>query len=252
MNAPRRPAAPAPNVLPGRFDVAVGNNRTNSSGQAPTIGQQRGSALINIAIAAGQTIPIPQAGNQFYFVVAQAPVVVQPFIQGATPGAAVTYSQGTGMRSAPGSEFSNLNVTNPNANSTVISLFVGFDGFIDNRLIEVSSGVSQVAHPVLSVPASTTTVNIPDLSGGAFTDIDGNSWLAISRVSIQMTNFASATDYLLQAYGAATNSGPAILGCLARTSLILNVDGNYAVSNGGGLINMVVSEIYNAISPTGI
>lgn len=208
--------------------------------------------LVNLSIPAGTSIPLVIAGDNFYFIVSTAPA--SALIQVRPRGGNFNeYQQGTGLNlRATGATFDMLEVKNVSANPQVVSIWVGFGEYIDNRLILAGSQIQAVVNPTYPTPGTTTTINIPDLSGSSFTDINGKLWLAISRVSIEMTNFATGTDYILQGYNSAVNNGPGVLAVLARTSLIFGVSGNYSISNGGGATNLIVSEVYNAVPPTGL
>lgn len=200
-------------------------------------------------IAAGGTFPIVGKGSYFYFDTLSSAIQARPYVNG-TPGLFNTYSQGTGLNLSD-TPFDQVELYNPNAFAVVYSIRVGFGDFIDNRVIIGGGTVQAVAYPTYPNPGgSEATIAINDLSGQSFADINGTLWLALNRIAIVATNYATATDYILQKSGALTNNGPGIVGILARTSLYLPVSGNYSVSNGGGVNNLTISETYNAIPPT--
>lgn len=222
----------------------------NATGQ-DSDGQSFASASsrqIAMSIAAGATLPFPGKSSYFYFDALSAGLEARVYKNGS-PSLQNTYAQGTGLNFQPGT-FDTLEIFNPNAFAVVFSVRVGFGNFIDNRSILGGAANLPVANPTYPTPGTTTTINIPDLSGSAFADINGTIWLALNRISLEVTNFATSTDLILQKAGAAVNNGPGVIGILSRTSLLLNLAGNYAISNGGGATNCIVSEIYNAIPPS--
>ena len=152
------------------------------------------------------------------------------------------YTQGTGFENT---EFTSVEVQNPTAAPVVVSVWVGRSNFIDRRLILASQATPQVANPT-NPTVSATTVNINDLSGGSFTDINGKSWLAISRVLILISNLDSGVVLLVQKTGG-TGSSAAILAVQPLTDRAIPVSGNYTLNNGGAAVNAIVSEIYLAI-----
>lgn len=101
-------------------------------------------------------------------------------------------------------------------------------------------------YPTYSIPGgSEATIPVLDLAGQTFLDINGKSQKAIARIAIMATNFANATDYIIQKKGSTINNGPGVLAVLARTSVYVPTYGDYSVSNGGGVNNLIISEIYN-------
>lgn len=201
------------------------------------------------SISALGSIPIVGKGNYFYFDTLSAPLQARPYVEG-TPGLANTYSQGTGLSVKPGT-FDTVELINPNNYPVVYSLRVGFGDFIDNRSILGGGAALPVVNPTYKTPGgSEATIPITDVSGQSFTDINGTLWLAVNRIAILATNYAASTDYIIQAAGSLVNNGPGICAVLARTSIYLPVSGNYSMSNGGGVNNLTISEIYNAILPS--
>lgn len=221
------------------------SNRVNSSGRALGTVKARTSLFVSNLIPAGGTLPIPVAGTSFYVTVATAPFNIRP-----SGGVFNTYDVGTGLDLEEINSFSLLEVNNPNAFPVVFQLFVGFDKFIDKRLILSQTNLNVVAKPTYDTPNSAAAVAINDISGQAFTDINGNEWYAIQRVAIIISNMDGGVDLLLQESGSVVANGPAIAGIFAKTSLRLDVSGDYSLSVGGGNINAVVSELYQAIPKT--
>lgn len=229
----------------GGIPVATGNNRVSSQGNitASTAGQA--SRIIATSIAAGATIPFAVAGTQFYLAAASAAVNIRQH-----GGEFVSYVQGTGLQVKQGKAFDSMEVSNPHAFPVVIQLFVGFDGFIDNRVFNVSQTTPSVAFPTYKTATSAPAVAITDLSGQGFFDINGVAWLALARIAIVISNLDTGVTVLVQATGALTSSGPAIAAVFPLTSWVEGLSGNYSLNVGGGNINCLVHEIYQAIPPT--
>ena len=224
----------------------AGSVLNSQAGNTPAVvaqNQQRNQSgrQVNIPVNAGATVRINSQGNQFYLVIATAPVNIRP-----DGGDFSLYQQGTGSRSNS-ANFAAVEIQNPNSVAVVISLWIGFDSFIDNRLIIANALTPQVAYPTQSAPTA-TAVAINDLSGGVFTDINGAQWIALQRVAILIFNTDSATTLYLQKQGAATASGPAVGVIYPLTPIRFDFSGNYALSVGGGTIPAIVSEIYIAVA----
>jgi len=199
-----------------------------------------GGRAINLPLAPGASTNVTSQGNKFYLIVATAAVNIRP--GGSAGGDFTLYSQGTGAQTQQ--PFDWLELNNPNSIPIIISIWCGFDDFIDNRLILANATLQNIAYPTQST-ATTGQILIPDLSGGAFFDINGKKWLALFRQAILVSNLDPATPVLLQKYGAATSSGPAILNCPPQLPVEFQGSGNYTVV--GGSANVIVSEIYQAI-----
>lgn len=233
----------------GEFPVAPGTNRISSQGNVASkkidaIGQT--SRVIATSIAAGATIPFAAAGTEFYLSACSSTLNIKP-----SNGEFVAYVQGTGLDVKSGNAFNSVQINNPNNFPVVFQLFIGFDGFIDNRLYEVIQSTPNVAYPTYSVPNLAPAVAITDLSGQGFFDINGNPWLALYRQYIVVCNLDASAVMLVQAAGALTGNGPAIAMVQPLTSWIEQLSGNYSLNLGGGNINAVVHEIYAAIPPSG-
>lgn len=223
---------------------SIGSNRLNSSGQFPATPGKSSQRIANV-IPAGQTVPLPVAGNFFYVTAATAAFDIKP-----SGGVFQSFSVGTGLNLLPQNSFNQIQVRNTTGNSIAFEMFVGFDGFIDNRVIISDAGGKQVAYPTYPTANAATSVAINDLSGGSFTDINGNKWYALSRVTIIISNVDAGVTLLLQKSGSVVSGGPAIAAIYPVTALRYDASGNYALNTGGGNINAIVSEIYNAVAST--
>ena len=201
----------------------------------------RVSASYPVVIPAGATISLAAPGNTFYLITATNNLFVRP-----ENGVFSEYAQGTGENCE---FFSRLEIENRSANNAVALIFVGWQNFIDNRLILASSSTPNVANPTYPTANASPTVNIPDLSGGSFNDLNGKKWLALNRVCILVFNLDAAANYLLQKASATNGSGVAAANCFPLTPLRFEFSGNYRITNGAGgaNINAIVSEVYQAI-----
>lgn len=228
-----------------RLGVAAGSNRTNSSGAPLGALRSRGSQVINNIVAAGSILPVPAAGTQFYLLFTSAPLAVRP-----SGGVFNTYSQGTGLNLDNVNQFDLLEMQNTTSAPIIFSIFVGFDSYIDNRLILANSSTPIVAYPTYSSASSLAAVSIPDISGQPFNDINGGKWFAIQRAAVLVFNPDTGVTLLLQKAGAATSSGPAVGVIYPQTSLNYPASGNFSLSVGGGNVNAIVSELYTSLADT--
>lgn len=222
--------------------VATGSNRTNSSGSPLGTVLSRTSLTINNIVPANSTLQVPATGTQFYVIIQTAPLSIRP-----SGGVFNQYTQGTGLQLEEINAFQLLEVKNDNAFSVVFSLFVGFDQYIDNRLILGDTGQLLVARPTNSLASVATNININDISGNAFVDINGDTYYALSREAIYVFNPDTGTTLLLQKYGAVTSSGVSVACIYPTSSLRYAASGDYCLNLGGAAINAIVSELYNAI-----
>lgn len=242
MGAPNNPGGHV--AIPS---IAQGSNRVNSSSSFAPSETARTSQLISNVIAPSATLVLPCSGTRFYFAYSSGAINVRP-----NGGVFNTYVQGTGLAlTTVANAFVLLEIQNPNTSPVLFQIFVGWDNFIDNRLILQTQTQPQVAFPTSPVTSSTNLIAINDLSTTKFFDINGAPWFGVSRTSILITNFDAAATYLLQAATPppASSASPAIMGILPAGIYNVPVQGNYVISTyGGGNINCVVSEVYTAIS----
>lgn len=226
--------------------VAKGSNRINSSGNFAIIGPLGQTSIVYPCIVpAGETIPVPAAGTNFYVTICTAPIDIRPL-----NGVFNTYTNGKGLKLQKENAFGSLEIRNNNAFAVVVQLFVGFDEFIDNTLILANTGQTLVAYPTYPTASAAADVAITDRSGSKFQDVNGNYWYALQREAIYIFNLDAGVTLLLQEAGSVVSNGPAIGVIYPVTGLRLNVSGNYTLNVGGGNINAIVSEVYNAIPTT--
>lgn len=221
--------------------VSAGDNRLNSSGLLPGNSKYRTSFIYENIIPAGQTIPVPSTGSMFYVEVCTTAVEIRP-----SGGVFNQYVQGQGIFLGDINAFDLLEIRNPSDEPIVIRLFVGFQGFIDNRLI-LATNEKQVAYPTCKIANTEPIIEINDLSGNAFLDINGNRWYALYRIAIIISNVDTGATYWLQQADAATAADGGIAAVFPQTSLQYPVSGDYRLNAGGGNINCLVSELYAAI-----
>ncbi len=220
--------------------TANGSNRTNTSNQF-TSNRGATSLTINQVIPANAGVPISVSGSFFYVTVATATIDIRP-----GGGAFNPYTPGTGLNVGAGNEFGLLEVKNNNAFPVAFQLFVGFDGFIDNRVIIATGGAQPVGYPTYSVQSSASTINIVDLSGQPFADINGGLWYAVNRISLTVCNADTGVSLLLQKASATSSSDASIAFIQPNTSYREQLVGNFRIRSGGS-INAIVNEIYSAI-----
>lgn len=219
------------------------SNRVNQTGLIIGSPENRASQAFTNVVLANSTESIPLPGNNFYFAYASAPVNVRP-----NKGIYNTYATGTGLELEQG--FTNLEIQNPTNNPILYQIFVGFDKFIDKRVIIDQSTMSLVAFPTYPVSNASGIINIVDLSAQAFTDINGGLWYAVSREGIYVFNPDAGVTLNLQAAGAVGSGGPSIGVVYPTTTLRMGVCGDYSISTGGGNINAIVSEVYYSLPRT--
>jgi hypothetical protein len=223
-----------------------------SAGQVPS-GLARTSRQISIAIVAGVLVngqiqpgefSITQSGSRFYVLGASAPIEIQPQ-RGGSLGASNTFGVGQGMPVAD--TFDGLVIRNKTLFPVVALIWVGFDDFINDQLILQSSSYAQVAYPTYPIANAASVVDVKDLSGQSFADINGKLWGALSRVCILVFNVDAGLTINLQKANATTSTGAAVGTCFPLTPTRFDFAGDYRFQLGGANINLIVSEIYNAI-----
>jgi hypothetical protein len=211
---------------------------------APVVRGSQASQTITVTVAANGSSPVNLQGNQFYVVACNAPVLIQTY-SGGSSGVQNLYgtAQGTWPQQ---NDFTNLQITNPNNFACVVRLWVGYDSFRNDQLTLINSAYSQVAYPTYPVANSASTINILDLSGSIFADVNGKQWGALQRVCIQCFNLDSGNTFLLYKQGG-SGSSPAV-GVIYPAPLPIRFDfsGNYTISS-GSVLDMIVSEIYLAV-----
>jgi len=225
--------------------VSLATNRVNSQGRSLGNVISRTSQFVANIIQPGETIPLSVTGLTFYFTVATAPLL-------ARPGGGVfnEYGVGTGLELVEENSFELLELKNDNSFPVVFEVFIGFDKYIDKRLYLDTTSLPIVAFPTYDTPNSAANVNIEDKSAQVITDINGQDWYAISRIAIVISNTSTGVVLLLQEAGSVVANGPAIAAIQPATAFRLEVSGDYTINVGGGNIDAVVSELYQALMKT--
>jgi hypothetical protein len=216
------------------------------SGIAPAGIRAKASQVLTNVVPANSTLILRASGLQFYMLTSSAALDIRPMAAGSV-GFFDTVVTGTGKNFEPINAFEQLEVKNNYAFPVVFSLFIGWDDWIDKRLIIAGNLNPAVIYPTYPTPNAATVVNIPDLSGTTFTDINGGKWYAINRVAIQIFNPDAGVTLLVQRAGSVVANGPAVGIVYPTTSLRIDASGNYCLNVGGGNVNAVVSEIYNSV-----
>ena len=206
---------------------------------------QKVGQVTNLSVPANTSVQINQDGTNAYIVVCSSGTIQMRARTKTSAQAYSTYGAGQGFKDT---EFSSVELFNPSSVPVAVSVWVGRASFDDHRLILANQSTPSVAFPTNPTP-SATSVNIVDLSGGPFTDINGNNWLALYRIMILISNLDSGAVLLVQKTGG-TGSSPAILAVQPLTDRAIPLSGNFTLNNGGAAVNAIVSEIYAAIPQT--
>lgn len=233
--------------------VNDGNRVSTVGAQVQPTPNQLAGSFAN-TIPANSTIPVSIQGSFFYMQACSAPVQIK-----AGGSDFEVYAPGTGYKmpdqpqpdgtKIPGS-FSLIQVRNPNNFPVAFAVFIGFGEYIDNRVI-LQQGLQ---FPIMKVtysgtPAVAGPILIPDISGQAFNDENGVTWLAISRTVLYIDNLSTVSNLtLLNSTSAVINPG----NCgtiFPSTTRTFPVSGGFSLNPGGGPVQACVIEIYNAITP---
>lgn len=204
-------------------------------------GENRTSQIVTTILAANTTFPVFQTGAEFYLIVATGLVYIKP-----NNGSEAQYVQGTGLKVDENNIFKSLQIRNDNAFPVVMQMFVGFGGYIDNRLIVYDPSVIQAPYSTSGTVNTANQILIPDLSGQAIVGMNGEHFLALNRVSVYISNASPADAYDLFN----TAQTKSIITVQPLTSIVFPANGNFSMKVPSGNINAIVSEIYNVIRPT--
>jgi len=202
------------------------------------------TAIIGPAGSATDKYPIFQGGVAFYLTLATGPLWIQP-----SGGSMDQYSQGTGKRSDESRPFTQLQIVNKTPNPVIFSVWVGWGDYIDNRVIMNNPMISNVVVPTSPIVNSTNNINIPDLGGAPILDIDGVTWLALTRTEICVSNYDIATTYTVEGMNA---PHAPVWAVHPLTDVSRNVNGNFRIHIPSSTINAIVSEVYQAIKPSSL
>lgn len=215
---------------------------------AGTPGSSNDSTIWNFTIPPGQTFLIPQDGTSFEFTVQTGAVAVRRNT-GKFSSQYNEFVNGTGVHNV---KFSTLEVKNLSATVAVVcQMIVGSANFINHTQIVIAGGIGAQNVVLPAAPAvGATNINFKDVSGSAFTDINGGKWLAIARAAIVICNTDPGATYLLQKSGATGPAAPAVAAIFPLTSFIEQISGDYTLNVGGAGMNAIAHEVYQAIPQT--
>lgn len=247
MATPNLTGAPAQTTGPSNVPVndltpTFSTGLSKTSRQVPLL--IPAGVMVNNSINPGQAFAAA-SGNQFYVLATSAPVSIKG-IRAANIGTQNQFSTGQGQKVANG--FETLEVNNYTLFPVVCLIWVGFDDFINDQLILNTTTIQNIAYPTYSAASSAAFIDIPDLSGTTFFDINGKKWAAVNRVCILVFNDDSGVTFNLQKFGSRVSNGPAIATCFPDTPTRFDISGGYSISTGGGSVNAIVSEIYQAFA----
>lgn len=236
-----------------RNSAADNQNLQNLSGRAFTERiAAKGTQTIKNIIPAGASQYFPCDGEFFYFEAASGPINVAPDCAYGK-GVENPYGTGLGLRLDRINSFHGLQIRNPDAsNSVFFQMKVGFDAFIDNRLIYPDLLFKQITIQTYSTYRSAaTSATVTDLSGTVITDNNGNQWYAVNRQLLCLFNNDS-TEYWFLTNTADTKDEGSLY---AGHSIQLPVSGNFKVFQGGShssSVNGIITEIYNCLPKIGV
>ncbi len=161
--------------------IVTTNNRLNTSG-SPVSGVGGTSFYIYDTVAPGQTTCYAVSGTSFYVFSSNGTLSIQP-----SGGYFVEYTQGTGLMKKDGNTLTQLNVQNTGATAVTFILFVGFDEFIDRRVVLVN-GPLTAAVPVQNAATKNKGTGKTTIAGGSTDTYAGTANGSAARKSITVTN----------------------------------------------------------------
>jgi hypothetical protein len=204
-------------------------------------------------IAAGATVVIQATGLHAYFIICSAPNGVMMRLRGADwVGEFVPAYQGTGY-DAPLSDdpFTSVDIKNTSSLPITVVLWAGWANFRDQRLILANSSIPNIINPLYSGMTPAASVQVPDLSGTIFSDVNGTKWIAIARIGILLSNNDPSNEWMVQKFASVGfNDGSTVFIIQPETEIQLPVSGNYSVFPAAGNVTGTISEIYQAVLVT--
>ncbi len=221
---------------------------------APTVASlPRVSRSIPVSVPAGTSlngqvtpsqISVTAAGTRFYVRAASGTVNIQA-LRAGNVGGDNPYGVGQGSKVSDG--FENLTVSNFNLFPVAALIWIGFEDFINDQLILATNQTPIVAKPTQATAGTATTIAIADISGLAFTDINGKGWLAIARAYFIVTNLDTVTPLNVQKAGSTIQNDASIDCVQPLQSHRIDTSGSFQICLGGSPINGYVAEFYYAI-----
>ena len=231
-----------------------GNSLSAAQGQVPPTPNQQGGILAT-TIPPGSTVPQQIQGSFFYVIASSAGISVRP-----KGGSFNTYQPGTGYRLPKQANpagaalppidgsFSMIEIANPNAFSGFVCAFHRLRRI--HRQSPYFGGERRTAYNEGYIFADAGTpgpIPILDVSGEAFADQNGETWLAVNRITFYVDNLSTSSNLLLQNSASDGTSCGIIFPATTRT---FPVSGDFTLKTGAGDVQAGVIEIYNAISPS--
>lgn len=195
------------------------------------------------SIAGGATYVLPQNGTTYELILATGRISIRT----SSAKFSGQYNQVPVGIQAQQLAFTKLELKNLENYSVNFQILVSDGNFRNNQVILGSASNPDVTNPTYPTPDIATVLNIPDLTGQKFTDINGNKWLAIYRKAIIISNYDTGVTLRLQKAGATLSTDPSVLICPPALPVQHLSSGSFSISNGGSNVNATVSEIYSSI-----
>ncbi len=198
---------------------------TNTIAPGATIPIDANGKTYELILATGR-IAIRNSGKKFSGQFNELPVGIQPQVP----------------------EFGRLELKNLETFAVVFQLLVSDEDFRNNQIILASATQPLVAYPTYPTSLVSAKVNITDLTGQKFTDINGNKWLALSRAYFLVTNLDNTSPLNIQQAASLVQNGPSIDCVQPLQTHRIDGSGNFCLNLGGTMINAFVVEFYNSIA----
>lgn len=217
--------------------IAQGNNRTSSQGLTHLNGLGGSQITYENTLAAGASYPVPATGNTFYIFASNGTISIKP-----NNGFFVDYVQGTGLLQKGGNAFNQLQITNSTASAVTFVLIVGFDEFIDKRVILVN-GPLTAAIPVQNALTKAIGSGLFAIPATTIIPFPGNANGSTARKAFVVAN----TDVANAIY--VLDAANVVCGIVfPSSSWSIECAGELGVynPNGGTINNVAVTEIYYA------
>jgi len=184
----------------------------------------RSSFVVKVSIAAGAIYSLPCYGDSFYLLGATLPVEIKTDLTAYKP-----YRKGTGEKFPEQLRFGRIEVLNPNVDAVVLTLWVGFGEYIDNRF-EILENYTVVQG------SSTVTIG----AGATVTFTGAVTGQNIQRKAFLISNLDPSNPVILR--DSAGNNCAAVF---PQTSVMIPVSGEIRVHNStGAAISVYMSEIF--------
>lgn len=214
--------------------------RVSSAGLPPIAQLHKTSVQLKLILLPGETRPLSAPGWTFYVIAASRELFIRPDTGSENP-----YTSGTGLDLDQSNAFTTLQVRNPSVTEAAyIDIFIGFDSYIDKRLIYPSIYFKRILRSVynyVDAGAPAADIAVPDLSGTVITDLNGDEFFALERLLLICFN-GHATDGLYISSG-----GDEVVPIFGQTGIQLPLTGDLEVTAAGGGGLPMISEVYNCV-----